>query len=429
MPHPTLVIIDGPGGPTPEWYLSRLCPAYDVHVLWRPGPDPAAVERRGRTFDSWCANVRVPADADLTDYTVEYARRHSADGIAAFSEIPVVEAHTAAAELGLPGNPHASLPALRNKTRQRAALRAAGVPVPRFAEVRTAREFHEARHAVGLPAVLKPVVGAGSMATHAVDADDDLDEIWAQACHAFVNDPRGGARPLFILEQRLIGSKWYPDARYGDHVSVESVVRRGRTTHLAVTDKFPLSPPFRENGGMLPSVLPPDRVREIEACATAAVEALGLTDSAVHTEFKLTAEGPMVIEVNCRIGGGAVEMLHHSAGYDYVAATAAVATGGDLPAAPEPRRYAGRLIPQPPDRPVVLSRVPSASEVLAIPGVREVVLPHEVGARLSPERGSTNYLAAAIAVSDRPEQLLDCFDLLTAPGLFAFHCPDEPAAG
>ncbi|MFE7115499.1 ATP-grasp domain-containing protein, partial [Streptomyces sp. NPDC057654] len=416
-------------GPTPEWYLPRLCPAYDVHVLWRPGPNPAADERRTRTFDSWCANVRVPADADLTAYTVEYAKRHSADGIAAFSEIPVVEAHTAAAELGLPGNPHASLPALRNKTRQRAALRAAGVPVPRFAEVRTAREFHEARHAVGLPAVLKPVVGAGSMATHAVDADDDLDEIWAQACHAFVNDPRGGARPLFILEQRLIGSKWYADARYGDHVSVESIVRRGRTTHLAVTDKFPLSPPFRENGGMLPSVLPSDRLREIEACATAAVEALGLTDSAVHTEFKLTAEGPMVIEVNCRIGGGAVEMLHHSAGYDYVAATAAVATGGDLPAAPAPHRYAGRLIPQPPDHPVVLSRVPSASEVLAIPGVREAVLPHGVGARLSPERGSTNYLTAAIAVTDRPEQLLDCFDQLTATGLFAFQHPDEPVAG
>ncbi|MFI7099610.1 acetyl-CoA carboxylase biotin carboxylase subunit family protein [Streptomyces sp. NPDC050161] len=429
MSSPTLLITDGPGGPTPSWYLPRLCPHYDVHVLWHHGPDPAVNAQRERVFDAWCTHTVVPEGAELTDFTVEYAKQHAADGIVAFSEIPVVAAHTAAAALSLPGNPPESLPALRNKLQQRSRLQAAGVPVPRFAEVRTAEEFRQARRTVGLPAVLKPVVGAGSMATHAVDAEDEADEIWARACEAYLNDPRGGTRPAFILEQRLIGSSWYPDTRYGDHISVESLVRRGEISHLAVTDKFPLSPPFRENGGMLPSVLPPDRIREIEARTTAAIRALGLTNSAVHTEFKLTAAGPMVIEVNCRIGGGATEMLHHSAGYDFVRATAAVATGGPLPAAPEPHRYAGRLIPQPPDHAVVLTRVPTAPEVLAVSGAQEVVLPHRAGARLSPERGSTNYLAAAIAVADHPEHLLDCFDRLTAPGLFAFTPSEERATG
>ncbi|MFE2853694.1 ATP-grasp domain-containing protein [Streptomyces lavendulae] len=425
MSRPTLLIVDGPGGPTPEWYLPRLCPHYDVHILRRPSGNPAADERRWRPVDSWCRSFFAREGGDLIDAIVAYAKLHDADGIVAFSEIPVVEAHTAADMLGLPGNPRESLAALRNKRAQRERLQAAGAPVPRFAEVRTLEEFEEALAQVGVPAVLKPVVGAGSMATYAVGSGTEVDALWREACRAYTADPRAAGLPRFILEQRLIGSQWYPDPRYGDYVSVESIVSHGEISHLAVTDKLPLSHPFRENGGMQPSVLPADRLAEIKKCATVAIEAIGITDSAVHTELKLTAEGPTVIEVNCRIGGSIAELLHLSAGYDYVQSIAAVATGRPLPPPPAPHRYAAYFIPQPPDRPVVLTKVPTTDEILAIPGVQDTLLPHAVGTLLSPERGSVNYLAWVTAAADRPQQLFDCLDLLNAPDLFAHRSPDR----
>lgn len=429
MSLPALLVVDGPGGPTPEWYLPRLCPHYDVHVLRRPSGNPAADQRRRQVIDAWCRSVTVPDEADLTAFISAYARRQAVDGIVAFSEIPVVEAHSAAARLGLPGNPPRSLDALRNKRRQRERLRAAGAPVPRFAELRSLAELRDALTEVGTPAVLKPVVGAGSMATYAVSDGDDPDTLWQQAHQAYVADPRAAGDPAFLLEQRLIGSSWYADARYGDFVSVESLVSRGEITHLAVTDKLPMSPPFRENGGIQPSVLPTSRLAEIEKCATQAIEAIGITDSAVHTELKLTADGPVVIEVNSRIGGWIAELLHFSAGYDYVQATAAVATGRPLPPPPTPYRYAANLIPQPPAHPVVLTRVPTVEDVLSIPGVQTALLPHPVGTRLSPERGSANHLASVIAAADDPRQLFDCYDRLTAPGFFDHRVEEGEASG
>ncbi|MET8755690.1 ATP-grasp domain-containing protein [Streptomyces sp. NPDC004667] len=428
MSRPTLLVVDGPGGPTPDWYLPRLCPHYDVHILRSPSGNAVADERRWRPIDSWCPSSAVQEGDDLTDVIVAYARLHDADGIVAFSEIPVVEAHTAAGTLGLPGNPRGSLAALRNKREQRERLRAAGAPVPRFAEARTLEEFEQALARVGVPAVLKPVVGAGSMATYAVGSGDERDALWDEACRAYAADPRADGPPAFILEQRLIGSQWYPDPRYGDYVSVESIVSHGEISHLAVTDKLPMSHPFRENGGMQPSVLPADRLADIEKCATVAIEAIGITDSAVHTELKLTAEGPVVIEVNCRIGGWMAELLHLSAGYDYVRAIAATATGRPLPPPPVPHRYAAYFIPQPPDHPVVLTAVPTTDEILAIPGVQDTLMPHAVGTLLSPERGSSNYLAWVTAAADRPRQLFDCFDRLTTRHLFTHRSPDGPAA-
>ncbi len=80
-------------------------------------------------------------------------------------------------------------------------------------------------------------------------------------------------------------------------------------THLAITGRFPLAPPFRETGFFIPASIAPGQQAELLDLAGETLRALGLEVGAAHTEIKLTSEGPRVIEVNGRIGGGVPDML------------------------------------------------------------------------------------------------------------------------
>ena len=64
--------------------------------------------------------------------------------------------------------------------------------------------------------------------------------------------------------------------------------------------------------------------------ASAAIEALDVHSGCLHTEIKLTPEGPRVIEVNGRIGGGVPEMLYRAAGVKIVELTLQLALGESI---------------------------------------------------------------------------------------------------
>ena len=61
--------------------------------------------------------------------------------------------------------------------------------------------------------------------------------------------------------------------------------------------------------------------------ATAALHALGVRTGGFHTEIKLTPDGPRVIEVNGRIGGGVPEMLFEASGVSIFNLSMRVALG------------------------------------------------------------------------------------------------------
>lgn len=420
--RPRLVLVDGPGGPTLDWSLPRLCDRHEVAVLWKPTGDEAADAGKRDLFDEWgCRATVFNTGQELVERIKNVALSEGAEGILSFSELWVIEAHTAAAELGLPANPLAAIPAMRDKYLQRRRLAEAGVPVPRFALVRSAAELREAYRHVGAPAIFKPVTGAGSLATYAVDSDTELDELWETARAAHENDRRAGQTATFILEERLIGVRKHQDERYGDYVSVESIVCGDRIEHLAVTDKFPLTDPFRENGGILPSVLPDDELAALRAAASAAIQALGVTHCALHTEFKLTAAGPMIIEVNCRVGGGVTEQLYHAAGYDIIRALAEVALGRAPRPIDEFRASAAILLPQIPPRDLVITEMPSADELLALPGVISARVNHAPGARPRWAEGTpAGTLARVFAAAPSADTLLETFDYLRSDTCFGY---------
>ncbi|MER5950166.1 ATP-grasp domain-containing protein [Streptomyces sp. NPDC001904] len=152
------------------------------------------------------------------------------------------------------------------------------------------------------PVVVKPVRGQSSIDTHFVrDAGDLPAELTPTP-----------ERP-FVVEEYLRGRD---EGDFGDYVSVESLVVEGRVHTIGVTGKFPLMPPFREHGGFVPSHLGVDEGERVARLAADAALALGIRSGLVHTEIKLTPDGPRIIEVNGRLGGFIADMYRRATGLD-----------------------------------------------------------------------------------------------------------------
>ncbi|MEH1016997.1 ATP-grasp domain-containing protein [Micromonospora sp. CPCC 206060] len=209
--------------------------------------------------------------------------------------LPVVAA--AARKLGLPGlDPDAALRA-RNKLLSRQVFTAAGVPCPRFVHAVTPADARAAAADLGLPCVVKPMTESASTGVRLCHTVEDV-----VAHHAVIAaepyDARGQRRPPgALIEEYTLGYE----------VSVETVTLDGVITVLGVTDKLlGPHPYFAEVGDTFPSLLPEPVVTALADTATAALRAIGHDFGAAHTEVKMTADGPRVIEVNARLGGAEI---------------------------------------------------------------------------------------------------------------------------
>jgi len=68
---------------------------------------------------------------------------------------------------------------------------------------------------------------------------------------------------------------------------------------------IPAREPFRETGNFVPGILAPELHAPVSSMVDDTIRALGIRDAVIHTEIKLTADGPKLVEVNGRLGGRA----------------------------------------------------------------------------------------------------------------------------
>lgn len=270
---------------------------------------------------------------DITGLDARRAARAVAefvpDGLLTFSEHRMEITSTIAEALGIPyWHSPAVTGRLVDKLQQRRTFAEAGLDDLPFAPVQDAADLDAALAAVGLPAVLKPRRGAGSRLVHRLDSLSG-----ARAAVAACADAAPGTD--LLVEALLPGDPTAAGPQWGDYVSVETAVHRKECQPLCVTGKFPLVAPFRERGSFVPHTLDPPLAERAENLAEAAIEALDISDGIVHTELKLTADGPRLIEVNGRLGGLIGDLLRRGSGFDMVAAAMRLALG--LPVSDTPR--------------------------------------------------------------------------------------------
>jgi hypothetical protein len=230
-----------------------------------------------------------------------------------------------AESFGLAGSPLTAVNVCTSKLRQRRVLNAAGC-----GEVKTRPLRPRAAIAddLAFPVIVKP--DRGSASRHAFIA------LSPEELRAGVKELPDGA---YVAEELLIGCG-HPTAGWlADYCSVESAVVAREVHHLGICDRMPLAPPVRESGLVFPSALDDASARAVRDLASRAIAAVGLTSGLVHTEIKLTAAGPRVIEVNARLGGHVQNVMTRSGTCNPVRIALQVSLGADANVTPrEPDR-------------------------------------------------------------------------------------------
>ncbi|MET9350921.1 ATP-grasp domain-containing protein [Streptomyces termitum] len=263
----------------------------------------AYTDGAGEGLDPALLDRVVPCDTDDTDAVVAAVRalhrEHPVHAVLTMSEWHVLVTAEAAHRLGLAGSGPEAVAAARDKSRTRRLCRAAGVPVPGFRRVERGEALDET--ALPLPCVVKPVdelLSIGVKLCHtAAEARAHVHHLLEERDQTY----RGRARtPAVLVEEYLDGPEY----------SVETLTYEGTTRILAVTRKL-LSPPpaFVETGHAVPAPLTDEVRAACEKVATDALAALGYTFGSAHVELRVTADGPRLIEVNCRPGGDRITRL------------------------------------------------------------------------------------------------------------------------
>lgn len=299
------------------------------------------------------------------------------DGVIVFTDTPQCLAAAVAEHFGLRSHSPATALMLSDKLAQRQALSDAGLPIPAFWAVERATVVTRGAQAlpadVRFPAVLKPRRGAGGRDTFLVR---DRAELELRAAQCEDED--------LLLEEYIADCEPAVSALGSDVFSVETLVEEGRAHHICATGRFRFQPPFREAGAFLPSDLGPRDVDAAFALAGSAAKALGVVSGALHTEIKLSPSGPLLVEVNGRVGGNIPAMMQRIGGPPFMALAMRLALGLPLgepaPLASRPVSYlrwfrapvgAGRV-----------EAVEGADEARCLPGVHAVRVKYGAGDKI-----------------------------------------------
>ncbi|MET7800756.1 ATP-grasp domain-containing protein [Streptomyces decoyicus] len=315
-------------------------------------------------------------------------------GVTSSSEYYVPTAAAVARSLGLPGPDPELVSRCRNKGEQRRVLHEAGVPVPAFEVVTTEAGAVSAATRLGLPVVVKPVLGSGSLGVR-LCADERTMAEHAVELLANTTNERGMSLPREVLVESYVRGREFSVEMFGTRVV--TVVRK----HVG-----PL-PHFVETGHDVPAGLQPAERDLLGSLAQRAVQALGLGWGASHTEIRLDEGRSYVVEVNPRLAGGRIpDLVGHALGVDLVRAQVMAALGDAV--APEPRHdhhSAIRFLTA--DAPCTIGPLEEAvRSAHAVPGVVDAAMYPATGAAAGWPVDFRDRLGHVMAVADDQEEAM-----------------------
>ena len=302
-----------------------------------------AVDRDPLAVGFPLADERAVLSTEDEDGVERLARARDVDGIVSpGADWTVGIAARVAARMGIghPIDPSVAAVAT-SKLRQRDVFAAAGVPHPRA---------FPPDGSPPVPCVVKAPDRQGQRGLTLVTRREDL----AGALEAATVESRGGG---VLVEEHVEGPE----------VTVNAFSRDGDFVPLTVTDRLTADPPAF--GVALAHVWPTagDPGRAIDV-ALAAVEAVGIRDGPSYTQVRLGADGPVVMEVAARLGGGHdAELCRAAVGLDLNALAIAAALGeaASVTGHPSPGVASG----SPVGGAAVVFLVPPAGRLVAAEGV------------------------------------------------------------
>lgn len=381
--RPLLLLVSSMSAEYREWSLRGLHREFRLWLL----------DARKATWDRPYLVGQTTVDALDVDAAITVAKdlfaRLPFAGVLCYDEMRIWAAAQIAEALGVPASTPDAVLACRDKrlTRQRMEERCPGAV--RSIAVSDAAGARRAAEAIGYPVVLKPRALAGSEGVTRIDRPDQVDGEFAFARGAHFAEAPRFAEGVLVEE--------YLD---GPEITVDAVVRHGEVQPAFISHKKQDQvPTFEETGHVVVGGDPLLHDEPLRAVVQSAHTALGFEHGVTHTEVRLTAKGPRIVEVNGRLGGDLIPYVGLLAtGVDLAVAAGRLAAGG-IPDLTPTRRCTAALRYYYPPHDMVLEDMRLDSEWLP-PGIWEVKPLAEPGSRLllPPRAFMSGRLAAGFAV-------------------------------
>jgi biotin carboxylase len=210
-----------------------------------------------------------------------------------------------AEQLVLPGPGSDRLRTTLNKARVRAITTGAGLRNPRVCTICADDDPPDELADLSFPVVVKPVDGYGKFGTIVAGSRAQLDEHVSRFGRLREQWQREGGAPSAISPTLLV-----EEFIRGVLFSVECYAgSEGAKALVAVRRKTSVENPVLELGSTIPGTDSAEDAVRLHAYAEAVLDALELSNGVFHVEMILSEDGPVLVEVNPRISGGAIPDL------------------------------------------------------------------------------------------------------------------------
>lgn len=257
--------------------------------------------------DAVCKDIAdhfLPISITEKEEILRECRAVGIDGICTIaSDVAAPTVAYVAERMKLNANSYASACRANNKFEMLNALSDAGVTCPRYGMVTSTSDINVDSWIY--PLIVKPSDRSGSLGVTKVGNKEDL-------ISAVENAISLSFKGEALIEEFIEGRE----------ISVEFISYHGKHYPLQITDKVTTeSPHFVELEHHQPADFPEEKFNEIYCLTEKSLKALGLTDGASHSEFRITAEGKIVVmEIGGRMGGDFIgsDLVKLSTGYDFV---------------------------------------------------------------------------------------------------------------
>ncbi|MER9708577.1 acetyl-CoA carboxylase biotin carboxylase subunit family protein [Mesorhizobium sp. M0204] len=259
----------------------------------------------------------------------------------------------------LPGPNPESIERCLDKFTQRQLLAEAGVPQPTYRLAANAAEIESAAAEIGLPVIVKPAVGSGS--SGGVRLCRNVEEVAEHTTYLLGGQHIWRSSPRILVEEFAQGPNCGP-AIMGNEIIGIGAVDFGDQPHFVIREYI------------YPALLTDDEHKRITNISLSCLRALGLGWGPTCIEFHLTKRGPVVIEVNPRLGGMPdPQLIQLAYGIDLITEHIKLVIGEEWNLRKRHSHTAAARFLFP-DRDGILDWIDGDSRAAAVPGVAEVKL-------------------------------------------------------
>lgn len=229
------------------------------------------------------------------------------------SDVAVPTVNFIAHSLNLTSNPIESSLVCTDKNKMKDNLKKSCLPIANYIQISDKEELFKVQE-LNYPLIVKPSDRSGSLGVTKITEESKLLEAF-EIAHAY------SLNKTVIIEEFIIGKE----------ISVESISYKGQHYILAYTDKITSgSPHFVELEHHQPSSISPEMKDEIVFLLSNALNSLGITNGAAHSELIIDENNKLFInEIGARMGGDFIgsHLVELSTGFDYLKAVIDVSLG------------------------------------------------------------------------------------------------------